>query len=141
VAQFSTLGGFGRMTITSQTIPVHIAIIFDDYVRLHGDVGHLWQQLQEAGYADRLFVDEQGYSAIRFIPGTPHAKNIPLLTLLFLLNDLGIPFAEDHTQLWSPAGFMRELQSELVLRKPFRSIAAKSASRPDWSCIVHEPAT
>ena len=98
------------------------------------------QQLREAGYADRLFVDEHGYSAVRFESGTDHFKNISLLTLCFLLNDLGIPFAADFKQLWSPAGFMGELQRQLVLRKAYRSISAKSASAPDWSCIVHEPA-
>lgn len=124
----------------NQLIPVHVAIIFDDHVRLHGDVGHVWQQLREAGYTDRLFTDEAGCSAIRFEPATPHAKNISLLTLLFLLNDLGIPFAEDHTQLYSPSAFMSELQSALVLRKAFRSITAKSVSAEDWSSTVHEPA-
>jgi hypothetical protein len=125
---------------TNQTIPVHVAIIFDGHVRLHGDVAHLWQQLRKAGYADRLFVDEYGYSAVRFEPGTPHTKNIPLLTLLFLLNDLSIAFAEDHKQLWSPADFMRKLQCELVLHKAFRSIVAKSADADDWSCTIHESA-
>jgi hypothetical protein len=134
------LGRFARMATANQTIPVHVAIIFSDHVRLHGDVEHLWQQLREAGYADRLFIDDSGYSAIRFDPATPHTKNISLLTLLFLLNDLGIPFAEDHTQLWSPSAFMSELQSGLVLRKAFRSIAAKSVSAEDWSYTVHEPA-
>ena len=128
------------MTTTSQTIPVHVAIIFSDYVRIHGDVTQLWQQLREAGYADRLFIDEYGYWAIRFERGTSHFKNISLLTLLFLLNDLGIPFSGDFKQDWSPSAFMQELQWQLVLRKSFRSISAWSASGQSWSCIVHEPA-
>ena len=127
------------MTTTSQTIPVHVAIIFDDYVRLHGDVAHLWQQLRDAGYGDRLFIDEHGYSAVRFESGTDQFKNNSLLALCFLLNGLDIPFATDFKQLWSPADFMRELQRQLVLRKAYRSISTTSASAPDWSCIVHEP--
>ena len=58
---------------------------------------HLWRQLREAGYTERLFIDEWSYLAIRFESGTPYNKNISLLTLLSLLNDLGIPFAEDYT--------------------------------------------
>ena len=127
------------MTAKNQPILAHVAIIFDDHIRIEGDTEHLWQKLREAGYGDRLFIDERGYSAVRFQPHNPHAKNISLLTLLFLLNDFGIPFADDHTQLWSPSGFMRELQTDLVLRKAFHSIAAKSVCAKDWNCVVHEP--
>lgn len=126
------------MNGSRQTVPLHVAIIFTDAVRLHGDVEHLWQRLREAGYQSRLFIDDHGYPSIRFESGTSHPKNISLLTLLFLLNDLGVPFAEDHTQLLSPAALMLELQRGLVLRKPFCSIAAKSVSG-NWASTVHEP--
>ncbi len=46
------------MPATSDTMPAHVAMILSDYVRLHGDIGQLWQQLREAGHADRLFTDE-----------------------------------------------------------------------------------
>jgi hypothetical protein len=124
---------------TTTTMPAYVAIVFSDYVRLHGDVQHLWERLGEAGYRDRLFIDEHGYSAIRFEAGNPHAKNISLLTLLFLLNDLSIPFGEDYTQLCSPAEFMRELQSGLVLRKAFRSVGGRHQDPKDWIYRVYEP--
>jgi hypothetical protein len=127
------------MPTTTNTMPAHVAIVFSDYVRLHGGVEQLWQQLREAGYGDRLFIDEHGYSAIRFEAGNPHARNISLLTLLFFLSDLGVPFAEDYTQLCSPAEFMRELQSGLVLRKAFRSVGARHQDPKDWIYRVYEP--
>jgi hypothetical protein len=132
-------GSTTPMPTTSDTMPAHVAMIFSDYIRLHGNIGQLWQRLREAGHGDRLFTDEFGYSAIRFEAGVPHAKNISLLTLLFLLNDAGIPFAEDHTQLCSPAEFMRELQSGLVLRTSFRSVGARHQDPKDWIYRVHEP--
>jgi hypothetical protein len=132
----STLDGFVLMPKFDETVPVQVAIIFEDYVRVNGDVSHLWPRMREAGYADKLFTDEHGYSAIRFEPGADHFKNIPLLTLLLLLNDLGIPFAADFKQLWSPASLMQELQRKRVLRKPFHSISKCAAG---WNYVLHEP--
>jgi hypothetical protein len=132
-------GSTTPMPTTGDTMPAHVAMIFSDYIRLHGNIGQLWQRLREAGHGDRLFTDEFGYSAISFEAGVPHAKNISLLTLLFLLNDSGFPLAEDHTQLCSPAEFMRELQSGLVLRTSFRSVGARHQDPKDWIYRVHEP--
>jgi len=95
------------MKNSSEKMPVHVAFLFNDYVRLHGDTGELWPKLKTLGYADKLFIDESNYWAIRFEQGNPLNKNILLLTLLFLLNDLNVPFAEDCKQLCSPADFMR----------------------------------
>ena len=141
VAQFKPLGVSERMSTNKQLIPVHVAVIFSTYVRLHGDVTQLWNHLRETDYADRLFIDQNGFASVRFDEGTDHFKNISLLQLCFLLNDLGIPFAEDYTDLWSPAEYMKELQRQHVLRKPFNSIAARSVNEPDWRCIEHEADT
>ena len=122
-----------------QKMPIHVAIIFSDRVRLHGEGAQLKPKLAAAGCGDRYFVDEQGYSAIRFNPGGDNAKNISLLTILFLLNDMGVPFAEDHTQLWSPAEFMRELQRQFMLKKPFTSVGGPFKEYNDWIYKTHEP--
>ncbi|MEI6322598.1 MAG: hypothetical protein WCP60_05790 [bacterium] len=129
------------MTTNKQLIPAHVAVIFSNYVRLHGDVMKLWQHLRETDYADRLFIDQYGFASVRFDEGTDHFKNISLLSLCFLLNDLGIPFAEDFTELRSPAEYMQELQRKNVLRSRFNSIAARSVNAADWRCVQLEADT
>ena len=120
-------------------MPVNVSILFSDYVRLDGDTGELWPKLKALGYADRLFIDKSNYWAIRFESGGGHDKNISLLTLLFQLNDLNVPFLEDGKQDWSPAEFMRFLQREFVLKKPFTSVGGTYKEYKDWIYKTHEP--
>jgi hypothetical protein len=127
------------MSNPSEKMPVHVAILFGDYVRLHGDTSELWPKLKALGYADRLFIDEGNYWAIRFEQGNPLNKNISLLTLLFLLNDLNVPFASDFKDICSPAQFMRELQTSLVLKKSFRSVSGQYKKYEDWDYKFYEP--
>ncbi|HEX3856038.1 MAG TPA: hypothetical protein VHY30_01935 [Verrucomicrobiae bacterium] len=127
------------MSNPSEKMPVNVSFLFSDYVRLDGDTGELWPKLKTLGYADRLFIDEWNYWAIRFESGGVHNKNISLLTLLFLLNDLNVPFAEDGKQLCSPAEFMRWMQRDFILKKPFRSVGGKYKEYKDWIYKTHEP--
>jgi hypothetical protein len=127
------------MNVPSEKMPVHVAIILSDCVRLHGDATELWSKLKTLGHAEKLFTDEHNYCAVRFEPGGSHDKNISLLTLLFLLNDLSVPFAEDFKQDYSPAAFMRWLQRDLVLKKPFRSVSGQFKEYKDWIYETHEP--
>ncbi len=127
------------MNSASEKMPVHVGFLFGDYVRIHGDVTELWPKLKAAGYGDKLFIDESNYWAIRFESGGSHNKNISLITLLFLLNNLSVPFAEDGKQDCSPAEFMRWLQRDFVLKKSFRSVGGQYKEYKDWIYKINEP--
>lgn len=89
-----------------------------------------------------LETDSSGFMTIHFDDTEKDFfKNIPLIETLMMLNKLGVVFGEDYKQDYSPAAFMRELQSQGILREPFKSIAFNINRFGDWTIKENMPNT
>ena len=98
-------------------LPAYISIIFDDYIRISGNVSNaqnkdlMIEQISSSEKGIRFKADQKDLF-----------KNIDLLEILIDLNKKGFAFGEDYKQLFSPAAFMRELQKTGILKEDFTSI-------------------
>ena len=103
-------------------IPPYVSIIFAfSHVRVSSSAKAIREAITAAGY--EIFKDEYCVCNVKMKTGvSDEDKKGQLDQQLLLLNDLGIAFAEDYKQAMAPADYMRELQKESILRKPFNSI-------------------
>lgn len=95
--------------ITKSMPPAFIPIITVDHIKLKGDISQLPQSLR--------------YPTIVFQKESSHFENKDLIKKLLILNGANVLFAEDYTQICSPATFMRELQRMDTLKKKISAVS------------------
>ncbi|MGY6500690.1 MAG: hypothetical protein ACXIVQ_07370 [Acidimicrobiales bacterium] len=109
--------------------PPHVAIILDSAVRVVGASEALGRDLSQRGISFRRSgsVLEIAYppSGAGGIPG-----NDRLVGILTELSQLGVGFAQDHTQMWSPADIVAELLDRGV---SFAAPTAVGFDGHDWA--------
>ena len=118
--------------------PTYLPIILHPLVRLASLDADIRAKVVNEGLS--LETDSYGYSCVRFDDvERSDLKNISLIELLMQLNELGVVFGEDYKQLCSPAGLMRDLQQEGILRVAFKSIAFGIKKQGDWQVTENLP--
>jgi hypothetical protein len=116
--------------------PPHVAIVLPPFVRLGSLDPARHDDLMGRGFA--IERDDFGYHAVRFKDtGGDLLCNKDFVEIFQRLNDAGLAFQEDVKQLWSPADFMRELQSSGTIGAPFTAISWRGADK--WFTTVYEP--
>lgn len=92
--------------MTGPETPPHATIILPDAVHVAGMTGPIRSGLLDAG---RTVRNSPYGSLVRYRPGPSDLDNTNLVELLQLLAGLGVGFARDFKQVWSPAEVVAEL--------------------------------
>ena len=88
------------------TEPLNVAMILGDGVRVRALPHAIRSDLVEAG---RSVATTRWGAVVSYEPGASHLDNPDLIGLLQLLASVGVGFARDHKQPWSPADVVAEL--------------------------------
>lgn len=116
--------------------PPYIALIQDGYICIENLDRSTKKSIEHKGLP--LCRRHSLYHAIRFAETkTGYFENMSLIERLLDLNELGLVFGEDYKQAYSPAEFMRELQSKGILKVGFPSIYWSAPRK--WHIKCNEP--
>ena len=110
--------------------PPYIPLLQNGWIRIEGDHNQI------PSLSDILVPIPFGYRGVLFHEEGPYLTNMSLIENLFRLNSMGVVFGEDFKQMYSPAAFMRELQTRAILKTDFISIQWRR--KDQWELLTNK---
>lgn len=115
--------------------PTYVALVQQGLIRLHYVSPDARERIAAIGL--RLELHDSYYCVPFDDAGVDILSNSSFVDTFKQLNRAGILFGEDHTQMWSPAETMRQIQAKGQCPETVTSLAYRGMD--NWFTAAHEP--